>query len=189
MGLPHFGFMRDACFRAIGCDSVYEDGSVMVVAEGISDRDGNNTTQKSGKNVTNSMVSYDASDDVRRANSIGNDPILETLDLPPTPTRIGGGRMTIRSFSAQIHVESPTSATTKLVANIDPNLQFIPQSLVDFIMKRVCGVILYKMQVAARNISKDPITNLHAIKMREDTDFYKGFLLPKLKGAIYVFIM
>lgn len=182
VGLPHFGFMRDACFRAIGCDSVYEDGSVMVVAEGISDRDGNNTTQKSGKNVTNSMVSYDASDDVRRANSIGNDPILETLDLPPTPTRIGGGRMTIRSFSAQIHVESPTSATTKLVANIDPNLQFIPQSLLDFIMKRVCGVILYKMQVAARNISKDPITNLHAIKMREDTDFYKGFLLPKLKG-------
>ena len=38
MGLPQFGLMRDACFRAIGCDSVYEDGSFMLVAKGIADR-------------------------------------------------------------------------------------------------------------------------------------------------------
>jgi len=195
VGLPHFGFMRDACFRAIGCDSIYEDGSVMLVAEGIADRleDGdddnvkltpNETASKIGNSMTSSIRSanFEATEETRIVDSIRNDPILDTLDLPPTPTRIGGGRMTIRSFSAQIHIESPTSATTKLVANIDPNLQFIPQSLLDFMMKRVCGVILYKMQGAARKISKDPITNLHAIKMREDKDFYKGYLLPKFKG-------
>jgi len=195
VGLPHFGFMRDACFRAIGCDSIYEDGSVMLVAEGIADRleDGdddkvkltpNETVSKIGNSMTSSIRSanFEATEETRIVDSIRNDPILDTLDLPPTPTRIGGGRMTIRSFSAQIHIESPTSATTKLVANIDPNLQFIPQSLLDFVMKRVCGVILYKMQGAARKISKDPITNLHAIKMREDKDFYKGYLLPKFKG-------
>ena len=38
VGLPHFGLIRDACFRAIGCDSIYEDGSILLVAQGIADK-------------------------------------------------------------------------------------------------------------------------------------------------------
>ena len=189
--------MRDALFRAIGCDSIYEDGSVLIVAKGITDRpeDGadeettdkedatTNDTRNIKSNITSSFgnIDYDA-EETRILESIRKDPILDTLDLPPVPTRMGSGRMTIRSVAAQIHVESPTSATTKLVANIDFNLSFIPQSLLDFVMKRICGNILYKMQGAAKKISKDPITNLHAIKIREDKDFYKTFLLPKFRG-------
>lgn len=194
MGLPHFGIMRDACFRAIGCDSMYEDGSVMLVAEGIADRpedldgddkwDLNRVVSKSGSMTSSigSVVGFDAAEETRIEDSLRTDPILDTLDLPPPPTRTGSGRMTIRSVSAQIHIESATSTTTKIVANIDPNLPFIPQPLLDFIMKRVFGLILYKMQGAARKISRDPITNLHAIKIREDDDFYRRFLLPKFRG-------
>ncbi len=112
-----------------------------------------------------------------------NDPILNTLDLPPIPKGVGKGRMTIRSVAAQIDVESPTSSMTRLIANIDPNLSIIPQFLIDFVMKRVCGTILYKMKLAAQKISKNPVTNLHAIKIREERDFYKTFLLSKFEGV------
>ena len=94
--------------------------------------------------------------------------------------------MTIRMFQALIHIESPTLATSKLVANIDPNLPLIPQSLLDFLMKRLCGVLLSKLQSAARKIGKDPVTNAHAVKQREEKDFYQGWLLPKFLGICKV---
>jgi len=185
--------MRDALFRAIGCDSIYEDGSVLIVAHGIADRprghedDGDKgesiTLNADGKfgdknlKVDDFKKQYKHMTDVLRKDSI-----LDTLDLPPIPTRMGGGRITIRSLAAQIHLESPTSATTTLVANIDPNIHLIPQYLIDLVLKRMCSTILCKMKCAAKNISKNPITNLHAIKIREEEDFYKTFLLPKFEG-------
>ncbi len=177
--------MRDALFRAIGCDSIYEDGSVLIVAYGIKDRPGETDEMKAvtdeGKLKLQKSFSFD-NEYKQIVDEFRNDPILGTLDLPPMPTRMGGGRLTIRSVAAQIEVESPTSAITTLVANIDPNLEFLPQALVNFVMKRVCGTILYKMKGAAKKVSKNPVTNLHAIKIREERDFYKDFLLPKLEG-------
>ena len=180
--------MRDALFRAIGCDSIYEDGSVLIVAYGIEDRPnemndtkGTDMDSKKKPSINDSCLKLEAEYD-RIIDELRTDPILGTLDLPPVPTRLGGGRLTIRSVAAQIEVESPTSAITTLVANIDPNLNFLPRALVDFVMKRVCGTILYKMKIAAEKVSKDPITNLHAIKIREEKDFYSNFLLPKIEG-------
>ncbi|KAL3912378.1 MAG: hypothetical protein SGILL_006908 [Bacillariaceae sp.] len=198
VGLPHFGIMRDGCFRAIGCDSIYEDGSVLLVAQGIKDRpeDGADdkhldlgspvstptTSTKSSSNNKSSSLVGDA-EEKRLFDFISNDPILDTLDIPVPPTRMGSGRMTIRTFQALIHIESPADAITKIVTNIDPNLPLIPQSLIDFLMKRLCGVLLSKMQSAARKVSKDPISNPHAVKMREERDFYQGWLLPKFQGV------
>jgi len=186
IGLPHFGLMRDALFRAIGCDSIYEDGSVLIVAYGIKDRPGETDETKAGTDDEGKLKLNKSSSFDHEINEIidefRNDPILDTLDLPPVPTRMAGGRLTIRSVAAQIEVESPTSAITTLVANIDPNLNFLPQVLIDFVMKRMCGTILYKMKSAAKKVSKNPVTNLHAIKIREERDFYKNFLLPKLEG-------
>lgn len=180
--------MRDALFRAIGCDSIYEDGSVLIVAYGIEDRPdemndikGTDMDTKNKPNINDSCLKLESEYD-RIIDELRTDPILGTLDLPPVPTRLGGGRLTIRSVAAQIEVESPTSAITTLVANIDPNLNLLPQVLVDFVMKRVCGTILYKMKIAAKKVSKDPITNLHAIKIREEKEFYSDFLLPKFEG-------
>lgn len=216
VGLPHFGLMRDGCFRAIGCDSIYEDGSVLLVAHGINDRpenlgsdnkhlhtsatspttvitDGTSGTRNSARGSVRSSGSKSSN---KPSEALGafeekdkifdvfcNDPILQTLDIPSPPTRMGSGRMTIKTFQALIHVESPTLATTKIVTNIDPNLSLIPQALMDFVMKRLCGVLLNKLQGAARKVSKDPITNPHAIRMREEEDFYKGWLMEKFKGV------
>jgi hypothetical protein len=214
IGLPHFGLMRDGCFRAIGCDSIYEDGSVLLVAQGINDKpedgvakkslepsDGVSTKTSTGSGVGGAINSiHDSGISVRRDdNTVGtempldhnekrimellsNDPVLDSLDIPAPPTRMGSGRMTIKTFQAMIHITSATSATSKIVANIDPNLPLIPQSLLDFLMKRLCGVLMSKLQGAAKKISKDPVTNPHAIKMREEKDFYKGWLMEKFRG-------
>ncbi len=215
VGLPQFGLMRDGCFRAVGCDSIYEDGSVLLVAHGINDRPRNGADSRhletSATSPTTALTSGTASTansaraSVRSSESkssrrpsaaleayeeenkvfevLSNDPILKRLDIPSPPTRMGSGRMTIKTFQALIHIESPTLATTKLVTNIDPNLPLIPQGLLDFLMKRLCGVLLNKLQSAAKKVSKDPITNPHAIKMREEEDFYKGWLMEKFKGV------
>jgi hypothetical protein len=196
VGLPHFGLMRDGCFRAIGCDSIYEDGTVLLVAQGIQDRPEDGADSKhlepraespesiptaSTKSSTSTM--FDTEEQRQHFEFLSKDPILKKLDIPPPPTRMGSGRMTIRTFQALINIESPTVATSKLVANIDPNLPLIPQSLIDFLMKRLCGVLLSKMQSAAIKISRDPVTNHHAVKMREERDFYLGWLLPKFEGV------
>jgi hypothetical protein len=67
-------------------------------------------------------------------------------------------------------------AATKIVTNVlDSNFPLMLQSLLGFLMKHLCGVLLLiKLQAAAKHVSKDPITNPHAIKMREEEAFYKG---------------
>ena len=94
--------------------------------------------------------------------------------------------MTIRKFEAIIHVESPTKARTLLIANIDPNLPLLPQSLLEFIMKKLCGVLLAKLQQAAKKVGKDPVLNPHACKMRQEEDFYKMWLMAKFEGICKV---
>ena len=167
VGLPNFGLMRDGCFRAIGCDSIAEDGSILLVGKGVEDIP---------KGKEESKIALDEA-------ILSDDPVLKTLDIPKPPTRVGAGRITIRTFHAIIEVQSATVAKTKLVANIDPNLPLFPQSLLEFIMKKLCGVLLAKLQGAAKKILKDPVANPHARKMREEEQFYKGWLIPKFKGA------
>ena len=188
VGLPNFGLMRDACFRAIGCDCMAEDGSILLVGQGIDDRPEDNKENDNGmeeneesipkkalpKTPTEAPINYNR--------YLANDPVLKELDLPEVPQRIGGGRMTIRSFNGIIHVESPTSVRTRIIANIDPNLSFLPQSLLEFVMKKMCGVLLSKLQSAAKRITKDPVRNAHARKMRLEREFYQSWLVPKFEG-------
>jgi len=123
------------------------------------------------KRLTDSLSSY-----------LSRDSILRTIQLPEIPTKFGSGRMTIRSFQGAIDVLSPTSARTRIVTNVNPNLQYIPQSLIDFCMKKMCGVLLSRLQGAARKVLKDPIRSLHARRMREDVSFYQHWLLPKFES-------
>ncbi len=161
LGLPHLGLARDACFRAVGCDSMAEDGSFLLVGQGVHDRAPNDPPP---------VDSY-----------LCDDPLLNEVDIPNPPTSLGSGRMTIRFFEAIVKILSPTHVTTRLVANVNPNLKFIPQSLLDFLMKKLCGVMLLKLQGAAKKILKNPIRNPHARKMRENPDFYKNWLLAKIE--------
>lgn len=91
--------------------------------------------------------------------------------------------MTIRKFEAVVHITSPTSANTKLVANVNPNISFIPNSLLEFIMKHLAGVLLAKLQSASKKASQHPVTNVHAIRMREEKEFYQHWLMAKFQGT------
>ena len=180
VGLPNFGLMRDGCFRAIGCDSIAEDGSILLVGKGIADGPSTSTSQKQQKQQQQQQPTTTPPP---LESSLSSDPILEQLDLPDPPTRLGSGRLTIKTFHATIHIESPTSARTKIITNINPNLPLLPQSLLDFIMKKLCGVLLIKLQNAAKKIVKDPVANPHARKMRQEEDFYKVWLRAKFEGV------
>lgn len=213
-GLPQFGLSRDACFRAIGCDSMREDGSILLVGEGLGDRaedgvgdavasSGENRQRPSGGggsparrvdrdisgSIHNESSNYSnwttLSDEYEYGSYLSRDSVLETIQIPPVPTTkfgFGSGRMTIRSFQGQVDVLSPTSAKTRLITNIDPNLNYVPQSLIDFCMKKLCGILLSRLQGAARTILKDPVHSLHARRMREDVQFYRMWLLPKFRS-------
>lgn len=161
IGMPNFGLARDGCFRAIGCDNIAEDGTIILTGQGVKD------VKPTAPPPNDTYLSHD--------------PIIDQLDIPPIPKRRGSGRMTIRKFQAMIEVLSPTSAKTLIVANIDPNLSFMPQSLLDFIMKHLAGVILSKMQTAAKKVVKNPAKNEHAKKMREEEEFYKKWLMAKFQ--------
>mmetsp|Transcript_5439 Transcript_5439/g.8929 ORF Transcript_5439/g.8929 Transcript_5439/m.8929 type:complete len:896 (+) Transcript_5439:182-2869(+) len=158
LGAPQLGLARDGIFRAIGCDNMAEEGSILIVGQGIDDRP----------------------DDEPYAESFLTEG-LEGLELPEKPTRMGSGRLTIRHFAATIDILSATSLETKLVANIDPNLP-LPKSLLDFIMRKMCGVVLSKLQNAAKKVDKDPVRNEHAQRMRQEHEFYKDWLLPKFEA-------
>jgi hypothetical protein len=229
VGVSLVGLSRDACYRAVGCDCMNEDGSVLLVAVGLNDSeeygvkdelrvgnqdgklvdgddgdlnvelddvgehlsyvgDGNEQHQQHEKQklyreerTASSKLSDSTLVDTTASSFLTRDAILETIEIPPIPQGMGRGRMTIRNFAAGIDVLGPSSARTKLVVNVDPNLHFIPQSLIDFCMKRMCGVLLSRLQATARKVVKDPIKNPHARRMREDVSFYRDWLLPKFR--------
>ena len=109
-------------------------------------------------------------------------PFFSNARSNAVPKRLGCGRMTIRKFEAKIQVTSPTSADTKVMANINPNIALMPQSLLDFIMKQLAGAILAKLQDASKKAMKHPIKNAHARKIREEKATYQGWILPKFEA-------
>jgi hypothetical protein len=168
IGLSRFGLARDGCFRAIGCDNISEDGTVIITGQGINDL------------VVHNGIIHPEPEDTY----LSKDPIIQKLDIPPVPTRRGSGRMTIRRFEASFFVKDATTATTKIVSNMDPNISFLPQTLLEFVMKHLFGVLVGKLQYAAKKIAKDPIHNEHAILMRnEEYTFYHDWLLPKFQAV------
>jgi hypothetical protein len=168
-GSTKFGLSRDVCFRVIGCDSLREDGKIIVVAEGIGDVSGDNAAP----NESGGNNSFDMS-------FLSSDPIINSIDIPPIPTRFGSGRMTLRRFEAIIDVLSPSSARTRIISNIDPNISFLPHALLDFIMRKMCGVLLYQFQNAATKLSRRPDSTPYAERISSDP-FYKEWLVPKFK--------
>jgi len=67
IGVPSFGLARDGVFRAIGCDNMMEDGSIIIAGQGIQDR----------------------SEDEPYSEPFFNEG-LEGLDIPDAPTRMEG---------------------------------------------------------------------------------------------------
>lgn len=248
-GFPSFGLYRDACFRAVACDSMNEDGSIIIVAESIGQIDpqsnqepvavpealseddidddvsyyerkdekstsdassqisakwnkkfeiessqeqlndeSNNGMHQERTNLSRGHLSSqlssfieednDDDDDDDLPNSfLSEDDAIKDIPLPPPPSGYGAARMNIHRFEAEIDVLSPTSARTRLVSNVDPNIA-LPKWLLDFILKKMCGVLLNRLQSAAKRTLKDPVSP-HARRMRENSEFYRHWLWHK----------
>ena len=192
--------MRDALYRAIGCDCMMESGEVIVVAQGIDDDEEDETHNDDQQNIpdfdrdnlscgasslesydptiTNAHVEMNEGDEDYINNLLGKEEILDSIEMPPRPKGFNKARMKVKFFEAVLQVESPTTATTRIVSNIDLKLKFVPQSIIEFIMKRMCGMMVVKLQGAARKIVDKPETNQHAERIRNDS-FYKHWMLPK----------
>ncbi|KAL7549855.1 hypothetical protein ACHAWF_013122 [Thalassiosira exigua] len=191
LGVPVLGLTRDACYRAVGCDCMREDGSILLVAVGLNDteehgvKDALKDEGEQGARRTDSSSAYNAGGrslvDTASSSFLARDAVLSTLEIPPVPRGMGRGRMTIRNFVASVDILAPTAARTKMVVNVDPNLALIPQFMIDFCMKRMCGILLTRLQTTARKVVKDPVKNAHARRMREDVSFYRDWLLPKFR--------
>ena len=116
-----------------------EDGSIIIVAVGLNDTEEYGVKKdmavanKEGEDPYISPTEQSAPPpsmdsnllDTTNSNFLARDEILDTLEIPPIPSGMGSGRMTIRNFSASIEIVSPTSSRSKIVVNIDPNLQLM----------------------------------------------------------------
>jgi hypothetical protein len=68
IGMPNFGMARDGCFRAVGCDNIQEDGSILLAGQGIRDI----------------MPDAKAAAAQPEDSFLSTDPILDKLDIPPS---------------------------------------------------------------------------------------------------------
>jgi hypothetical protein len=263
--IPMLG-TRDGVYRAMGCDTMREDGSIMIVAEGIQEdkhkskerqrqqekqhnidhdgidngaaaprQDGQTQVQevpsfcsdsssvsfdhdeerppgvasngfnkkrsspfklthvltsqkKSRKTKSGSAAATSPShldriyDKKQESTTTTSTPITvghHQIELPEALQESGTKRMTIRKFYCTMDILGPDSARTRMVVNIDPNLKLLPQNVVDLYTRRVGGILLLRLQAAARKIIADPRRNAHARRMRLDPKFYSDWLLPK----------
>ena len=197
-GIPKMGMVRDSCYRAIGCDNMMESGEVIVVAQGLEDGDTHSETEYLDEHdmlllrVNSSIDTRDSADVVHVEvehtpnsgefinNFLQREAIMETIELPPRPKGWNKDRLQLKFFEAVIQIKSPTTATTRLVANINPKIK-LPQFMIDFIMKHMCGFLLIKLQEAAKRAQEDHENSPHAIRMRDDS-FYSSWLLPKFES-------
>eukprot|EP00956_Cyclotella_meneghiniana_P029320 scaffold70568_cov53-Cyclotella_meneghiniana.AAC.1 len=112
VGTPLLGIVRDACYRAVGCDCMREDGSVLLVAVGLGDdenrddvdgsngndgdeiKDEVNTAENSHLNNEQDQTEEgkqftESSAPILNTNAtsfLARDEILSTIELPPIPT-------------------------------------------------------------------------------------------------------
>ena len=215
---------RDGVYRAMGCDTMREDGSIMIVAEGIQDKESiddvkaettaTNRDVASKKRSTvvdgsfedtpsfcsSSSSSFPEYAEDPKASSAANTSnkskksssspaLLRTIQssmssssfaIASSPSN-GTKRMTIRKFYCTMDILGPETARTRMVVNIDPNLKLLPQNMIDMYTRRIAGILLLRLQAAARKIITDPRGNAHARRMRLDSRFYSDWLLPKFQ--------
>jgi len=145
---------RDAVYRSAGCNCMKEKGTLLIAAKSI--------------------------DETHQSDSLLSQ-MPEGYEIPPPPKRFGSARVDIRYFQGSIQALSATSAKTLLVLNLDPKVgRLIPKWAIEFIMKKMYGVILSTIQRVARRVVMNPVKSPHAQRIREDKEFYSDYLLPKM---------
>jgi hypothetical protein len=68
---------------------------------------------------------------------------------------------------------------TKIVSRVNLNAP-LPHSLINFLTRKLAGVVLYRMQQQVMKVIKDANCQ-HAQRIRSNLGFYRDWLLPKLR--------
>lgn len=108
---------------------------------------------------------------------------IDSYEAKPAPFKEVGwfhDRMTVEEFRCIVDILTPTSAKTTIIAEVNPRAP-LPQSMLNFFIKNLAGVLLYFFQKQALKVSKDPQCP-HACRIRENEEFYQGWVLPKLRS-------
>lgn len=163
--LCHFGiqvpFMyRDCYVHAFLCDTIYDDGSFMLV----------------GGSPGSFMSSGPDSEDVEAVTEYG-DVELKPCDKSWNASWGSAARMDVKAFSAQFTQLSENTVRARVVTCIDPSVP-LPMPIINFCVKHIAGVVLSLLAAVARRIQNHPEKSEHAARIRTDP-FYSGFLIPK----------
>jgi hypothetical protein len=87
--------------------------------------------------------------------------------------------MHVDGFCVQFKMVSPSRTETTMVVAVEPRLA-LPQALLNFVLKKMAGVILWLLRRAALRVATDPKAK-HVQRIREDDAFYADWLVPKFQ--------
>lgn len=108
---------------------------------------------------------------------------MEGLNLPPRPKGWNSDRMHIKDFRVRLVSTSPTSCTVNVIFNFDAKLS-IPKPFLNYINKKLAGLLLYCIRREALKSAADPIHSPYGIRMRTHP-FYIDYLVPRLKSYFH----
>lgn len=146
-----FILTRETIVHAFGIDASYECGGVLLLGQSIQSLDEIATTPLSPNRPAELQ-------DIRSQD-----------------------RMDIRGFRALIEPLSRTSAHICIVANVNLNFPNLPQSLINFGMKKMAGMLLYLLVKEAGKIDHTSKTNVYAKRMTLDPMGFYTWLRPRLE--------
>lgn len=87
-------------------------------------------------------------------------------------------RMVIKEFRVTVEILSKQSARSTIFVEVNLNAH-LPDSMVNYIVKNLAGVVLYLFQQEVLKAQKDPDC-VYQHRIREDKEFYGEWVLPKL---------
>ena len=86
----------------------------------------------------------------------------------------------MRFLNVCVQPLSAESTRNCIITNMDLKTN-LPESVMNFILKKMVGVFLFSMEKCARKIRTSPDTSKHGKRMIENADFYQGFLQKKVR--------
>jgi len=112
---------------------------------------------------------------------------LEGVHIPFEAKSWFHDRLDIKDFKTLIQVVSPTEAKTTMITTMDLKINNVPQSALNFVIRNVSGMLLLMLQQQAKKISLNPKCK-HATRIRDNKDFYEGWVLKKLRLIKYLIV-
>lgn len=107
-------------------------------------------------------------------------PSKEGIEVPFRKVGWLHRRFEVLELTAVVNIISPKCAKTIITTKVNLNIPALPQRLLNFVIKKVAGVLLYVFQNETIKVAKDKHCE-HNNRIRNNKYFYSEWVLPKLK--------